>query len=136
RGRCIGRCRSPSARGARVGAFRRPPSNARVPREPDPARVGRVRRGVRSGRLLRDLKEEFRGLVVQALVPPPETPIGWTPRETRRRPVRGDGSGPAGLAGGPRPRRAYVALSPDPEVVTPGRQARRQGLSSRLNCAV
>src|SRR5207245_5696411 len=72
--------RGPGSRGA-IGeggrAFRRPPSDARVPREPDPARVGRVRRGVRSDRLLRDPEEEFRGLVVQAFLPPPETAVGW-----------------------------------------------------------
>ena len=83
-----------------------------------------------------DPEEEFRGLVVQALLPPPETPVGWTPREKRRRPVRGDGSGPAGLAGRPRARRTEAALSPDLEIVTPGRHARPHGLSSRLNWAV
>src|SRR5207249_10578058 len=69
------------------------PGDARIPGTPDPASGRRLRGRIRTRRVLRNPEEELRRLVVQAFLSPSKTAVGRAPRQGRRRPLPGDGSG-------------------------------------------
>src|SRR5438093_497195 len=102
----------------------------RIDEEVHPASGRRLRGRIRTRRVLRNPEEELRRLVVQAFLSPSKTAVGRAPRQGRRRPLRGHGSGAAGVAGRPGPLGPQAALSPDLKIVI---RARR---SLRMACQV